>query len=316
MSPVIGTTAFDTAGAAMQLVRSLVNDADLVATSTIPPTGAVRALNQVTITTNAPHLLQIGSIVQVASVSNTSFNGTQTVFSVPSSTTFIYNQIAPDANSGNGVVQLLIQGDWATDNVLIPLVNKGYRKVQSRLLENGSPTATDELTVNLAAGAIQLNDSTAPQLPVEFLAPRVLKERITGQPFFGPAMTRVDQLPSCPQSPLNNVYAWFADGINFVGATNPTDLWIRYFVGQPYLANADSVMLIRGCLDAVASYAAFLATNARGSTQAGTFATLFEQEIKEFLNAQAHARQYKPSRRQPNNAGRRGRYSGYGNGFL
>jgi hypothetical protein len=212
-------------------------------------------------------------------------------------------------------VQLLIQGDWATDNVLLPLANKAFRKVQTRLLQNGSPTASEEVYIMLPANTIQLNDSTFPQLPVDFLAPRTIEERIAsgianfGPPFYQP-MTPVDELPSRPQGTYNGVYAWYGDGINFVGTTGATDIRLRYFVAYPDASSADSVYTIRGCQDAVADWTAFLATNGRGGTNAATFATLFEQDMKELLNTQAHARQYRPSRRKPNNYGRRGLYRG------
>ena len=312
--PVIATTAFSTAGQAMQLVRSMLNDADIPLVDLITPTGAARVSTVATITTQQAHGLQIGSIVQVSGVSDSSFNGSQSVAAVPTATTFQYVQFgAPDGTSGNGTVSLLVQGDWATDAVLIPLVNKAYRKVQTRLLENGSPSATDDTQITLPAGTIQLNDSTNPQLPVDFLAPRTIRERITGNLYFGPPMEPVSELHSRPQSAVNGCYAWFGDGINFLGALNDTDIWLRYFLAQPYLSDGDSVMLIRGCLDPVADWTAFLAAESRARGQGGGFAAIFEQDMKEMLNMQAHARQYAPARRKPNNIGRRG-WFGFGLG--
>ncbi len=64
--------------------------------------GAVRKTNVVTITTTAAHGFTVGQSVTIAGVSDTSFNGTFAIASVPSSSTFTYAQTGPDASSGGG----------------------------------------------------------------------------------------------------------------------------------------------------------------------------------------------------------------------
>ena len=66
--------------------------------------GAVRAANIVTITTTSPHGLGTGQSVTIAGVSDSSFNGTFTIASVPSTTTFTYAQTGSNATSGGGTV--------------------------------------------------------------------------------------------------------------------------------------------------------------------------------------------------------------------
>lgn len=312
--PVLGSTSFPSGSEVFQLVRSMVNDADIPATVTIPPTGAVRSAGIATITTNSAHNLQIHDIVQVASVTDATFSGTQTVQTVPTTTSFTYVNAGANTTSGNGIVSPVVQGDWATDTVLLPLANKAYRKVQTRLQENGSPSMTSEVLITgFPAGATQLLDTTTPQLPVDFLAPRDLRERISGQLFFGAPMPRVNFLPSTQQTTLNGVYAWYEDGLYFVGATSVTDLDLRYFVAFPDISDGSGFFTIRGSEDPIASYTAFLATQARNPQIAAVFKGQFEEDMKELLNLQAHARQYKVGRRRPNNAGRRG--PGYGWGY-
>ncbi len=67
--------------------------------------GAVRANNVVTITTTAAHRVSEGHRVTILGVTDATFNGTFTVASVPSSTTFTYAQVGQDASSGNGRVE-------------------------------------------------------------------------------------------------------------------------------------------------------------------------------------------------------------------
>jgi len=306
--PVLNTTAFPTGSECFSLVRSMLNDADLVATSSIVQTGAVRAGSITTITTAAVHGLNIGDTVQISFVSDVSFNGSFTVLTVPSPNSFTYQQPgAANASSGNGVVQLLIQGDVFTDNVLLNFANKAYRKVQNRLQENGSPSTSTETIITLPINTTQLTDTTNPQLPTDFLAPREIHERITGNPFFNNMpMARWNMLPSVAQQTYNGGYAWFEDGLAFIGSTSSTDIRLRYFMAMPDLSGADGQFTLRNCLDPIADWTAFLAASSRGSTQAGTFATIFEQDLKEFLNTQAHARQYLPGRRRSFNSRRRG----------
>lgn len=284
------------------MARSLLNDADIPLVNTITPTGAVRVSNQVTLTTPTAHGLQIGNIINVLNVNDPSFGGTFNILTVPTSTTLTYAQFVANASSGNGTIALVVQGDWATDTVLLPFVNKAYRKVQARLLQAGSKSSTGEITLTLPAGTTSLTDTTVPQLPIDFLAPRVLRERISGNPFFGPEMSPVDLLPSRPQLPYNYVFSQQDEGLFFVGALNDTDVLLRYFKGTLYpLTDLTSSILIRGGLDVVADWAAYLAANSRGQMNASSLSNLFNEDMKELLNMQVHSRQYKVGRRMPYN---------------
>ncbi|HYN84641.1 MAG TPA: LysM peptidoglycan-binding domain-containing protein [Pyrinomonadaceae bacterium] len=67
--------------------------------------GAARASGTTTVTTAAPHGLAAGNSVILAGVTDTSFDGTFTVASVPSALTFTFVQASqPDATSGGGSV--------------------------------------------------------------------------------------------------------------------------------------------------------------------------------------------------------------------
>jgi len=71
--------------------------------ATITSTGAVRAANVVTITTTSDHGFATGQLVVIAGVTDNSFNGTFTIASTPSNTTFTYSQTGGDASSGSGL---------------------------------------------------------------------------------------------------------------------------------------------------------------------------------------------------------------------
>lgn len=299
--PVVGSTAFATAQECFALIRSLLNDADLPSTLNITPTGAVRASNIVTITTSLAHGLVIGDRVNISSVTDVSFNGTQTVASVPTSTTFTYSQTAANASSGNGLVEIIIQGDVFTDTALLPLVNAAYRKLQRRLLMGGSPTMIAEIDLSLAAAGVKsITDTTTPQLPVDFLAPRQLFERLGGTtnrflPMTGP----VDALPDIPQSTYLGYWSWREDGIYFIGATQLIDVRVRYSRTIVDLVSKDSQILIRGGLDPVAYWAAAGAAASKGASAPQWWAGAAEDTIAEMKTIQAHARQFRTARRRP-----------------
>jgi YVTN family beta-propeller protein len=77
---------------------------DLGRQSAITASGAVRASNVVTITTAAPHGIQINDQVTISGVADASFNGLVTVTGAPSSTTFTYAQTGGSVTSGGGLV--------------------------------------------------------------------------------------------------------------------------------------------------------------------------------------------------------------------
>jgi DNA-binding beta-propeller fold protein YncE len=88
-------------------------------TVNIASNGAVRSNNVVTITTTAAHNLAIGQVVTISGVTDASFNGTFTIASVPSSTTFTFSQAGSNASSGNGTVTttaVQIKAEAVADN--------------------------------------------------------------------------------------------------------------------------------------------------------------------------------------------------------
>lgn len=72
-------------------------------------TGATRAANVVTITTATAHTFNLGEQVLVQNLPDNSFNGTYTIASMPTSTTFTYAR--------NGVNQTLTPGESAVAGV-------------------------------------------------------------------------------------------------------------------------------------------------------------------------------------------------------
>lgn len=295
--PVLSTSGFSLASEALDLVRSLLADKDQL--PAVPITTASRTSNIVTITTGSVHGLVVGDIVQLVGITDTSFNGTHEVAEVPTTTTFKFAQTASNGSSSNGTAEKVHQGDVYTDTVLLPFLNAAYRQIQRKLIANGSKTMISEATFTaVAAGLTELTEASTPSLPEDFLAPRELQERVTGTGKYIPMNGPVDMLPDAAQTTYNRVWSWREDGLFFVGATSSLDIRLRYDKSLPRLSGPDSVILIRGGLDAVAYLCAALASSSRGSTQASSLASLSTDALNDFLNSQAKSRQYSPVRRR------------------
>ena len=84
-------------------------------------TSAVRTSNVVTITTDAiPHGYIVGMSILIAGVTDASFNGTFTIASVPTTTTFTYAQTAANASSSGGTAALPVADRRPVDPYFVP----------------------------------------------------------------------------------------------------------------------------------------------------------------------------------------------------
>jgi YVTN family beta-propeller protein len=120
--------------------------------------GAKRSSNTVTITTTAAHGLTVNEQVKIAGVDDSSFDGTFTVATVPSSTSFTYTQTGSDATSGNGTVS-------AAAALVTVSVNQNVRGVsinpQTEMAILTDPTSTSVSLMSL------LNQTVSNTITVE-----------------------------------------------------------------------------------------------------------------------------------------------------
>ena len=78
-------------------------------------------------------------------------------------------------------------------------------------------------------------------------------------------LTQHGGLPSREQDITLSVWEWRADGIYFLGATQDTQIRLRYVKAYPDFTDATSPVLIRNAQEAIAYATAALAGWARGS---------------------------------------------------
>jgi YVTN family beta-propeller protein len=118
--------------------------------------GVVRAANIVTVTTTEAHNLAVGNSVQISGVTDTLFNGTFTVASVPSSTTFTYAQNGADTSSGGGHVAN-VSVNWLVNDV--PGGNQSVGTITTGGLYTAPAALPPPATVTItASGAVRASN--------------------------------------------------------------------------------------------------------------------------------------------------------------
>lgn len=203
-------------------------------------------------------------------------------------------------------------GNLFTDSVLLPYVNSAYRKVQRALAAAGQETflVDDELLVVPAVSAVDssqqvmINDNTAPpnQLPTDLLAPLSLWERPNGSSdeFLPMAdLSARGGLPSVGQGVSLRFWEWRQDGIWFIGATQDTQIRLRYQKSYPDLTDATSVVLVRNSQEAIAYAGAGMAALARGSPFAERFDSVAIDALEDLITSAVRRDQEGGRRRRP-----------------
>jgi len=203
-------------------------------------------------------------------------------------------------------------GNLFTDGVLMPYVNSAYRKVQRALAAAGQETflVDDILLVVPAVMVIDpsaqtvLNDSTAPpnQLPTDLLAPTCVWERpnLSSDDFEQMSdLTGRGGLPSVEQGATLRFWEWRQDGLWFVGATQDTQIRLRYLKAYPDFTDATSPVLVRNAQEAIAYATAALAGWARGSPLAEKWDEAASDALEDLVAAAVRREQQSARRRRP-----------------
>ena len=207
------------------------------------------------------------------------------------------------------------QGNLFTDAVLLPYLNSAYRKVQRTLGNTGGGGFIQDDVLLVVAGVsaadaslqVCVSDATAPpnQLPTDLLVPMKLWERPNGSTDDFVEMvdlTRHGGLPSRVQDTTLSVWEWRADGLWFVGATQDTQIRVRYLKAYPDLADVTSPVLVRNAQEALAYATAGLAGWARGSPLAEKWDDAAEDAIEDLVSAAVKREQQSARRRRPYSA--------------
>lgn len=205
-----------------------------------------------------------------------------------------------------------VPGNVFSDAVLAPYAQMAYRRVNKAIGNiSGASFIKDNAllivaAVNPADASVQVSvtDTTAPpnQLPVDLLIPLKLWERRNGSTDSFQEMTDLTDeggLPSQPQAQNLIFWEWRGDGLYFIGATQDTQIRIRYQATSPDITDASSVVLLRDGQNAIALLTAALAGLARGSPLAAVMKEQGEDALEAMKDAVVHQMQYQVRRRRP-----------------
>jgi hypothetical protein len=203
-------------------------------------------------------------------------------------------------------------GNLFTDTVLLPYANSAYRKLQRAIGNAGGGgfiqddvllvvTAVTETDTSLQ---VSISDSTAPpnQLPTDLLVPVKIWERPNLSTDDFTEMVDLSQhggLPSREQDTTLSVWEWRADGIYFLGATQDTQIRLRYLKAYPDFTDSTSPVLIRNAQEAIAYATAALAGWARGSPLAEKWDDAAVDAIEDLVVAAVRREQQSQRRRRP-----------------
>ena len=204
------------------------------------------------------------------------------------------------------------QGNLFTDTLLLPYANSAYRKVQ-RAIGNagGGGFIQDDVLLVVAAVAetdtslqVSITDATAPpnQLPTDLLVPVKIWERpnLSTDDFL--EMVDLSQhggLPSRVQDVTLSDWEWRADGIYFIGATQDTQIRLRYSKAYPDLTDSTSPVLVRNAQEAIAYATAALAAWSRGSPLAERWDQAAADAIEDLVVTAVRREQQSSRRRRP-----------------
>jgi len=204
------------------------------------------------------------------------------------------------------------QGNLFTDAVLLPYVNAAYRSVQRALANTGAggfltdnfTAVVPAITVPDPSAQVSITDSTAPpnQLPTDLIVPQKLWERpnASTQDFVEMVdLSHHGGLPSRVQDVTLSVWEWRADGIYLLGATQDTQVRIRYLKAYPDLTDATSPVLVRNAQEAIAYGAAALAAWARGSPLAQKWDGAASDAVEDLVSQAVRREQQSGHRRRP-----------------
>jgi len=203
-------------------------------------------------------------------------------------------------------------GNLFTDTVLLPYANSAYRKLQRAIGNAGGGgfiqddallvvTAVTETDTSLQ---VSITDATAPpnQLPTDLLVPLKIWERPNLSTDDFVEMVDLSQhggLPSRVQDVTLSVWEWRADGIYFLGATQDTQIRLRYSKAYPDFTDSTSPVLVRNSQEAIAYATAALAGWARGSPLAEKWDDAASDAIEDLVSAAVRREQQTQRRRRP-----------------
>ena len=149
------------------------------------------------------------------------------------------------------------------DTKIIPLLQKAYAELQTKMMLNGLPVLKEaSATTTVNAGVTALGDGSG--LPSDFIYPIELAERTSGSADRFEPMDEKAWEPDVEQSEKLIYWNWREEEIKFVGATANRDVRIRYMKGLTRITADTTPLYVNNCTTYLAARAAALAAFLHG----------------------------------------------------
>lgn len=203
-------------------------------------------------------------------------------------------------------------GNTYTDQFLLPFAQMSYRRINKKLGNIQSSAYIKDnvqLIVPAVAAAdasvqVSVTDATPPpnQLPTDLLVPLNVWERMNGSTDDFQEMTDMtDQggLPSQPQGDQLVFWEWRQDGLYFIGATQDTQIRLRYQAIPADVTSPLASVLLRDGQNTMALLTAGLAGLSRGSPLAANYKTAGEDALEAMADSVVMQMQKQVRRRRP-----------------
>jgi hypothetical protein len=203
-------------------------------------------------------------------------------------------------------------GNTYTDQLLLPFAQMAYRRINKALgnIQSATYIKDNVFLVVPAVAAIDasvqvtITDSTAPpnQLPSDLLVPLKVWERMNGSNDDFQEMTDMTDeggLPSQPQGSQLIYWEWRIDGLCFIGATQDTQIRIRYQAIPADVTDPTASVLLRDGQNAMCLLTAATAGMSRGSVLAAGYKEAGEEALEAMKDSVIHQMQNQVRRRRP-----------------
>jgi hypothetical protein len=203
-------------------------------------------------------------------------------------------------------------GNTFTDQLLLPFAQMAYRRINKSLGNIKSATYIQDNVLLIvsaiaavdASAQVSITDATPPpnQLPVDLLVPLKVSERASGSTDDFQEMTDMTDeggLPSQPQSTQLMYWEWRMDGIYFIGATQDTQIRLRYQAIPADVTSPLASVLLRDGQNTMALLTAAMAGLSRGSPLAANYKTQGDDALESMKDTVVHQMQNQTRRRRP-----------------
>lgn len=157
--------------------------------------------------------------------------------------------------------------DYLTDALLLPYVQRAYRKAARVLRAAGVRLLVKEATISAVPAATTHLDRTGAGTlyGADLIRPLVLRERLSSTPTaaWSQMSQQQEMLYDRTATTKRESWDWRSDSIYFPAASGNTDIQIRYEADLPALSSNSSEILIVDGMDAVALMTAAYTAQAR-----------------------------------------------------